>query len=335
MKTGTFAAIVTSICFALFTGPSARAQYTYTATNAFDSASDGSYFTLPNNTYTIINGGFGYGLWTTNGGTTGGGVYMDGNRGVPATNNFSFALYAGGNGSASPSNTGSGFALSRPLANPLPAGQFRLYSRFDLDGGNGLFDGFSLRTGNNTNNFATGQLLAFGLGGTTNTANQLTYTDAAGFHAIPASADARAPVWFWVIDFNAAAGTYTLTVTNYTGAFSFTTNGNLSAGATTVGSFVAVNQSSGSFQNMVFDQLTFTNAVSVAVTSVALSTNAVVQIPTAYGSTYQLQATPSLVPTNWTNVGSSQTGNGASLPFTDPGAATNSQRFYRIQVTKP
>jgi hypothetical protein len=61
-----------------------------------------------------------------------------------------------------------------------------------------------------------------------------------------------------------------------------------------------------------------------------------VQIPSLSGHTYQLQVTPSMTPTNWTNDGSSQAGNNATLTFTDSGGATNVPgRAYRIDVTAP
>jgi T5SS/PEP-CTERM-associated repeat protein len=318
-----------------------NASHELFVTNAFDSADDGSYGTLPDHTYSTTNGGYGYDLWTTNSGTSGGGTYMEGPgvnaRGVPNTNDFSFALYAGGSGSAGPGNTGSGFTLSRPLAIPLAVGELRFYSRFDLDAGNGQFNGFGLRAANNTNSFGSGQLLAFGLGGTAATSNQLTFTDAAGFHIIPSSVEARGSVWFWVVDFNAAAGTYALVVTNMSSTFSFTTSGNLIANGTTVGSLAAINQSSGNNQNLIFDQLTFTNTTPVAVARITISgTTVVLEVPSAYGFTYQLQVNTSLAPTNWTDVGTSQAGNGDLLSFTEPGGTTNSSaRFYRIEVTTP
>jgi hypothetical protein len=62
----------------------------------------------------------------------------------------------------------------------------------------------------------------------------------------------------------------------------------------------------------------------------------VIRIPSVVGHTYQLQYTTSLTPANWTNTGASQAGTtGGVLTFTDPGGATNSQRFYRVDVTAP
>jgi T5SS/PEP-CTERM-associated repeat protein len=61
-----------------------------------------------------------------------------------------------------------------------------------------------------------------------------------------------------------------------------------------------------------------------------------VQVPSVIGHTYQLQFTPSLTPTNWTNIGTTQSGTGGLLVFTDPGGATNSPgQFYRVRVTAP
>jgi T5SS/PEP-CTERM-associated repeat protein len=61
-----------------------------------------------------------------------------------------------------------------------------------------------------------------------------------------------------------------------------------------------------------------------------------IQIPSVTGHTYQLQYTTLLMPTNWTDTGASQSGNGSVLTFTDPGGATNlPSRFYRVDVTAP
>ncbi len=61
-----------------------------------------------------------------------------------------------------------------------------------------------------------------------------------------------------------------------------------------------------------------------------------VEIPSVMGHTYQLQFTPSLAPTNWTNTGSPQPGSGSTLTFTDPSGLTNfPARFYRIDCTAP
>jgi T5SS/PEP-CTERM-associated repeat protein len=75
----------------------------------------------------------------------------------------------------------------------------------------------------------------------------------------------------------------------------------------------------------------------VHISSVTLSDpDAVVQIPSLTGHSYQLQVTPSLSPANWTNAYPAQAGNDGMLIFTDPGGATNDPtRFYRINVTAP
>ena len=50
------------------------------------------------------------------------------------------------------------------------------------------------------------------------------------------------------------------------------------------------------------------------------------------GHTCQLQASPSLAPAAWTNVGSAQNGTGGVLTFT--AAMTGAQRFYRALITQ-
>jgi T5SS/PEP-CTERM-associated repeat protein len=80
--------------------------------------------------------------------------------------------------------------------------------------------------------------------------------------------------------------------------------------------------------------LTETNVQISSITRSA--TNITVQIPSAACGTYQLQVTPSLKPPTWTNLGTSQGGNGGLLTFTDTNGATNRpSRFYRIDVTLP
>jgi hypothetical protein len=62
----------------------------------------------------------------------------------------------------------------------------------------------------------------------------------------------------------------------------------------------------------------------------------IVQVPSVIDHTYQLQFTPSLTPTNWTNINAPQPGTGGVLTFTDSGGATNSPtRFYRVDCTAP
>jgi fibronectin-binding autotransporter adhesin len=62
----------------------------------------------------------------------------------------------------------------------------------------------------------------------------------------------------------------------------------------------------------------------------------IVQVSSVTGHTYQLQFSPSMMPTNWASTGSPQSGTGGVLTFTDPGGATNfPARFYRVDVTAP
>ena len=52
--------------------------------------------------------------------------------------------------------------------------------------------------------------------------------------------------------------------------------------------------------------------------------------------TYQLQVSPSLTPTNWTNTAAPQGGTGGNLTFIDLGGATNRPlQIYRIRVSDP
>ena len=154
--------------------------------------------------------------------------------------NFSFALYSGSGA----------FDISRPLSSSIASGEFDILTRFDIAGsGPNLV---SLRAGNNTSSFASGELISFGIVN----GNSLDYTDGSGFHALP-SGESRGSVWAWSIDFDAAAGTYSGSVTNLGGGFAAFFNGSLEAGGTSVGSFAVINSSTGNNQNVIFDVPTF------------------------------------------------------------------------------
>ncbi len=208
-------------------------------TVAYDNADLGNYAPQPNHNWTPINGGFGYNTWTPLVDTSGGGTYMEGvgvnNRQVEG--NFSFALYAG---------SGS-YDVSRALTTPIAGvGEFDIITRFDIAGsGPNLVN---IRTGNNTSSFGAGELLSFGIVN----GNQLSYTDNGGPHPLP-SGESRGSVWAWNIDFDAASGTYSGSVTNLGGGFAAFFNGNLEQSSTSVGSFAVINSSTDNNQNVIFD----------------------------------------------------------------------------------
>jgi hypothetical protein len=214
----------------------------HAAVVASDDANNADYAPQPNHNWSVINGGFGYNLWTPLGGAGGGGTYMEGvgvnNRQVAG--NFSFALYAGGGT----------YAISRPLTSSMASGEFDILTRFDLAGaGPNLVN---LRTGNNVAGFGNGELLSFGIVN----GNTLGYTDGTGFHAM-ASGEARGSVWSWDVIFDASAGSYTLSVTNLGGGYSAVVGGNLDANNTSVGSFGVINSSAGGNQNLIFGAAQF------------------------------------------------------------------------------
>jgi hypothetical protein len=211
---------------------------------ASDNADNPQYVPQPNHGWSPINGGFGYGNWTPLADQGGGGTYMEGvgvnNREVEG--NWSFALYAGGGG----------YDISRPLVNPITGlVEFDILTRFDIAAspGAGLV---SIRSGNNTAAFGTGELLSFGIVN----GNTLSYTDGSGFHAMP-SGEARGSVWDWNVDFNTVSGAYSLSVTNLGGGFASFVSGNLELNNTSVGSFAVLNSSTGNNQNVIFDLPTF------------------------------------------------------------------------------
>ena len=217
-------------------GLSSQAQTTF----AYDNGD--IYPGNPDHSWPSYNGGFGYNLWTPLADTGGGGTFMEGVgvNGRQVEGNYSFALYSGGGS----------FDISRPLATSLATGEFNIITRFDLAGaGPNLVN---LRSGNSLSGFGVGELLSFGIVND----NQLSYTDSSGFHTI-ASGEARGSVWDWNIDFNAATGIYSGSVTNLGGGFATSFNGTLEAGGLTVGSFAVINSSTGGNQNLIFDTPTF------------------------------------------------------------------------------
>ena len=222
----------------------------HSAILAYDSANLPGYAPQPDHNWSVINGGYGYNLWTglndiPLGTGVDGGTYMSGVgvEGRQVDGNWSFGLYA----------YGTGFDISRPLVTPMPYGRFTILTRFDLAG-----DGpnlINLRSANDTAAFANGELLTFGIDGDVDP-TQLCYRDAAGVHVLP-SGEARGQVWQWTVNFNALSGIYSLSVTNAGGGFAMTLGGFLEAKRTTVGSFAVRNSSIGGFQNLIFDSPTF------------------------------------------------------------------------------
>jgi T5SS/PEP-CTERM-associated repeat protein len=91
------------------------------------------------------------------------------------------------------------------------------------------------------------------------------------------------------------------------------------------------------FHGVFINHGTIVTTNSVRISAVSISGNDVdVQIHSSQGHTYQLQETPSLTPTNWTDTAASQGGTGSVLTFTDTGGATNVPgNFYRIDCSTP
>jgi hypothetical protein len=211
---------------------------------AQDNADFPQYAPQPNHAWSVINGGFGYNIWTPLADQVGGGTYMEGvgvnNRQVEG--NFSFALYAGGGG----------FDISRSLVQPIVGqGEFDVVTRFDVADSPGA-SLVNIRAGNNTAAFGAGELLSFGIAN----GNNLSYTDGSGFHLLP-SGEARGSVWGWNIDFDSQTGLYSGSVTNLGGGFAAFFNGGLEPNGNNVGSFAALNSSTGNNQNVIFDVPTF------------------------------------------------------------------------------
>ena len=287
---------------------------------ATDNADNTTYGPQLNDHWATNNGGYGYNLWTPIGGA--GGTYMEGigpRNEHQVEGNYSFGIYAG-NGT---------YAISRPLTTPIAGpGEFDIIERFDLAGyGPNLF---SIRSGNGTGSFGSGELLSFGIV----SSNQLSYTDGSGFHTL-SSGESRGVVWAWNITFNASSGTYSALVTNLGGGFAASFSGNLEASNSTVGSFAALNSSTGSIQNMIFDMPTFSipiPVVPVKIFAPALTgSNFGLSFTSVLNQSYTIWGNTNLTTTNWvaqTNV----MGNGFTNRVLLPVGSNIWQRFYRVTV---
>jgi hypothetical protein len=244
-----------------------RAQASLLNIVAYDNADLPNYAPQPIHNWAPINGGYGYGTWTVLGGAGGGGTFMEGvgvEDGYQVDGDFSFALYAGGGS----------FAISRPLSASITTGEFEITTRLNLAGtGPNLV---SIRSGNNTGSFGSGELLSFGIVNS----NQLSYTDGSGLHQLP-SGDARGPVWQWKIDFNAIAGSYSGSVWNDAGGFSGVFSGSLESSGTSAGSFAVINSSSGGSQNLIFDSPTFSVPEPATLSLLVLGGLAIISRPKA------------------------------------------------------
>ena len=78
---------------------------------------------------------------------------------------------------------------------------------------------------------------------------------------------------------------------------------------------------------------TVLDSKSVRIVQISISgTNVIVKCLSFVGHNFQLQDRNSLTTGSWTSIGSAQAGTNGVLTFTDVGGATNTQRFYRVDV---
>lgn len=89
------------------------------------------------------------------------------------------------------------------------------------------------------------------------------------------------------------------------------------------------------FHGVFINNGTVLDASRVRISGVSRSANdVVIQIPSFTNHAYQMQMTPALSPSSWTDSGTGQGGTGGVLTFTDPSGLTNKPgRFYHIEVT--
>ena len=103
------------------------------------------------------------------------------------------------------------------------------------------------------------------------------------------------------------------------------------------GNFYGTTQQGGTYSNgSVFRFAIPLNPPANQISAVqSAGSNAVLTVPSVAGETYQLQFSPSMNPTNWSNVAGVCVSNsiGAALTVTNFGGATGAQGFYRFAIT--
>ena len=65
-----------------------------------------------------------------------------------------------------------------------------------------------------------------------------------------------------------------------------------------------------------------------------IGSDVVITVSTQIGSTYQLQTTTSLSPTDWQNIGAAVAGNDGLIALPHADAGSDNKRFYRVESTQ-
>jgi hypothetical protein len=221
---------------------------------ASDAGNNLPYFA--DNSFIGQNGGSGFGPWEEDN-ALGGGAYIDNSRNIAGFQ--SFAIYS--NNYFSDQYPG-GYGLDRPLSTPLAQGSMSVLVRHDVDNSNG-FSGINLKSvaGPLLN---TGELLSIGMlptslysgGGNNNIAVFGSTSQSLTPNGNPLNGD----VLDYLINWDTDAGTFSVTIDDLSSGGSASTSGNLDFSGQPVAAIGFGNFNVGSFQNLIFDNLTV-NAV--------------------------------------------------------------------------
>lgn len=217
------------------------------AQSASDAGDNLPYF--GGNSFVGQNGGSGFGPWEEDN-AQGGGAYIDTSRNIAGYQ--SFAIYSGSGG----------YGLDRPLTTPLAQGSLSVLLRHDVDNTNG-FSGINLKSvaGPLLN---TGELLSVGFlptslysgGGNTN----IAVFGSTSQSLSPNGGNLNGDVLDYLLNWDTNAGTYSVTIDDLSNGGSASTSGNLNFSGQPVAAIGFGNFNAGSFQNLIFDNLTV-NAV--------------------------------------------------------------------------
>lgn len=197
--------------------------------SASDDADDPAYNLAWNLT---SNGGTGFGNWYEI--STGGGRFLATAPSQVLDGNRSWGLFSGN----------SNYAIGRPLTTTLPAGQFTVLARHNVDNQRG-FTGVTVYDG-------SAEKLRFGLNPTNNNAVYFAYGSTTGSISM-GTLDLRGKRLNYFLGWD-NLGNFTLTVNHLDGTETGTAIGNWGSGVS-VSAFGFNNSNSGGFQDFIFDKM--------------------------------------------------------------------------------
>jgi hypothetical protein len=205
---------------------------------AFDQADNDPYPTQGSASYQ--NAGTGFMAWEPSATENSGGEYLGNALMFPNTYSWEISQTR---------------AMGRGLETPLAQGQWSFLAQHDAN--NTHFSGFNLKSTTNNNAFATDELLRFGMdefngGGlylSTDAGQSYTFLDCGWV-------DGAGDTLQYTLDWNATAGTYSLSVSNLTETLSSTFSGNLAISGTAVSMLGTGIFGTSTDEHLNYDQLT-------------------------------------------------------------------------------